>query len=414
MFELSSRAMDGSRPTLEIGPKRHARKPRLNLSSPIVFVIAAWGLSRLFFLAMGAAAHLIFDPAQPGGRPLEPPGFWNYWAHWDGGWFCAIASDGYFNAASTSFFPLYPLAIRLAAFLPGGPALWGVCISLVSLLAALFFFYELAATLFEHATARAATAALAAFPSSFFANAVYSESLFLAMSIGTIWALRARGNFYLACLFAYFAMATRNVGIFLLLPLAYHWLRHRRQLRTPALVPLALSLTGVAAYMYYLWRVLHHPLYFAIAQRETWGRTLTNPLTTLHKAWTTGIANAHYALHPHEIWGNTGAEPAFKASDTFNLIFFGLFVVLLLASIRALPLDLWLYSLTVMIVAILTPSPLWALTGFNRYMLAAFPLFIGLGRCLKRSRALFVIWLVSSLTAGAYLTALFTTWRWVA
>ena len=41
---------------------------------------------------------------------------------------------------------------------------------------------------------------LAVFPTSFFFNAVYTESLFLALSAGSIWALRVRRDLLLACL----------------------------------------------------------------------------------------------------------------------------------------------------------------------------------------------------------------------
>src|SRR5205814_648437 len=80
-------------------------------------------------------------------------------------------------------------------------------------------------------------------------------------------------------------------------------------------------------------------LYFAVAQRETWGRALTNPIHTMHKAWTTAVFGSRYAFHPHTIFGNDGVEPAFKASDTFNLILFGLLVLLLVLGILKLPPD---------------------------------------------------------------------------
>src|SRR5207237_8149977 len=114
-------------------------------------------------------------------------------------------------------------------------------------------------------------------------------------------------------------------------------LRYRRELGYGSLVGLLVAPGGLAAYMVYLWKGLGHPLYFAIAQRETWGRALTNPLKTLHKAWTTGVFGARYAFHPHAIFGNAGAEPAFKASDTSNLILLGLPVVPLVVGISRLP-----------------------------------------------------------------------------
>jgi mannosyltransferase PIG-V len=378
------------------------------------FVLAVFVASRVFFFAVGAIGHAYVGFAAPGGFPREPHGFLDYWAHWDGGWYAAIAERGYFNSASTSFFPLYPLLVRFADYLPGGTAFWGVTVSTACLLAALFFFYEIAEELFGPQTARAATLAFAFFPSAFFMNAVYSESVFLAATTGTIWALRVRRHFLLGCLFAYFAMTARNVGIVLLVPLVYELVRRRRARLWEGALGLAGSLGGLAAYMLYLAKGLGDPLYFAVAQRETWGRVPTNPVSTLHKAWTTGVFGARYAFHPHAIFGNSSPEPAFKAADTFNLILFGLLVVLVVLAAFKLPLDLWAYSVLVILAPILTPSPFWALTSFNRYLLACFPLFFVLGWVLARSRVLLGVWLAASAAFGVYLTVLFVTWRWVA
>jgi len=373
-----------------------------------------WIGSRAFFFAVGAIGHAYVGFAQPGGSPREPPGFLDYWAHWDGGWYAAIARQGYFNKASTSFFPLYPLLVRFADYLPGGTAFWGVVVSTACLLATLYFLYEIAEGLFDTDVARASTLAFAFFPAAFFFNAVYSESVFLAATTGTIWALRVRRHFLLACLFAYFAMAARNVGIFLLVPLLYELVFKRRARIWEGALGIAGSLGGLVAYMLYLAKGLNDPLYFAVAQREVWGRRLTDPIHTLHKAWTTGVFGARYAFHPHAIFGNDGVEPAFKAADTFNLILFGILVFLVVVGLFKLPLDLWIYSVLVILAPILTPSPLWALTSFNRYMLACFPLFLVLGWLLAASRVLLGAWLVASASFGVYLTLLFVTWRWVA
>jgi hypothetical protein len=388
------------------------RTLRLDRTWP--FVLAVFVTSRVFFFAVGAIGHAYVRFAQPGGSPREPPGFLDYWAHWDGGWYAAIAKHGYFDHASTSFFPLYPILVRFADRLPGGTAFWGVAVSTACLLAVLYFFYETAVELFGVRAARAGTLAFAFFPSAFFMNAVYSESVFLAATTGAVWALRVRRHFLLACLFAYFAMGARNVGIFLLVPLLYDLVRRRETPLREGALGLVGSLGGLVAYMLYLDKGLGDPLYFAVAQRETWGRALTNPIHTMHKAWTTGVFGARYAFHPHAIFGNDGVEPAFKAADTFNLILFGLLVVLLLLGILKLPPDLWIYSFLVILAPILTPSPLWALTSFNRYMLACFPLFFVLGRVLAKSRLLLGVWLLASAGFGVYLTVLFVTWRWVA
>ena len=384
------------------------------LPKPWPFVLGVWVSSRAFFFAVGAIGHAYLLQAQPGGSPREPGGILNYWAHWDGGWYTTIATHGYFTPSATSFFPLYPILIWLGSHTVGGTAVWGVVISTLALLAGLFFCYRIAEDLFDESVARASILALAFFPSAFFLNAVYTESLFLMLTSGSIWALRCHRNLLLAGVFAYFASATRNVGVLLVVPLAWEWFRRRRELGYGSLAGLAVAPGGLAAYAVYLWKGLGDPLYFAVAQRELWGRAVTDPLKTFHKAWTTGVFGARYAFHPHAIFGNNGVEPAFKASDTFNLILLGLLVVLLVVGLTRLPIDLWLYSFLIMLAPILTPSPYWALTSFNRYLLAPFPLFIVLGWLLTRVRWALEAWLAVSASFGVYLTLLFTSWRWVA
>src|SRR5919201_1950229 len=105
-----------------------AGRYRVSLESPWPFVIAVWVASRAFFFTVGVIGHAYVGFATPGGSPREPPGFLDYWAHWDGGWYAAIAQHGYFTKAATSFFPLYPLLVRFADYLPGGTAFWGVAV----------------------------------------------------------------------------------------------------------------------------------------------------------------------------------------------------------------------------------------------------------------------------------------------
>jgi Mannosyltransferase (PIG-V) len=392
------------------GAASHALRP----DGPWRFVLAVWLGSRAFFFAVGAVAVATLQQVSPGGLPREPGGVLNYWAHWDGGWYCAIATQGYFNPPSTSFFPGYPILIWLATHLVGGPALWGVVISVVALLFALFFIYELAEDFFDERVARAATLAFAFFPSAFFLNAVYTESLFVMTTAGALWALRVRGNLILACVLAYAAMVTRNVGVLLLIPLAHEWWRRRRELGWSGGLVLALTTSSLAAWMLVLWRGLGDPLYFAVAQKSTWGRALTAPWKTIPRAWDLGLEHAHFALSPHLMLGGNDAGPAFKAADTFSLLFFGVAIVLFLVAFARLPIGLAAYSFLAMLVPVLTPSPFWPLTSFSRYLLAAFPLFIALGVLLARNRYALIAWLIGSAVLGAYLTACFTTWRWVA
>jgi hypothetical protein len=386
------------------------------LHSAWPFVLAVFAASRVFFLVVGALAAAFLPVAEPGGEPLEPPGFLNYWAHWDGGWYSEIATEGYGERApaSTAFFPLYPMLVRLGAAVGGGPALWGVLISLVATLFALYFLYGIAEKLYDVRTARASTLALAFFPTAFFLNAVYTEALFLALTTGSVWAAYVRRDFLIAGLLGGLAAATRNLGLFLLIPLFIEWDRNRREVGGRGLAALGLVPAGLAAYGVFLWVRFGDPMVSARQQEDYWGRTLTNPLTTAGDAWRTAGDGLKYLLDPQALFLSTSAGPMLEASNALNLFFLGLFLVLMGVGFALLPVGLSAYTFILMVLPLLTPSPLFPLMSLPRFMVGTFPLFIVLGYLLSRNRAALVVWLVLSALVAAALTALFVTWRWVA
>lgn len=383
-------------------------------------MVAVWASSRLVFMLAGALSVTFLRQVAPGGYPREPGGWLNYWAHWDGGWFSSIVKFGYGgNAwpASTNFFPLYPMTIRVGTLVAGGPAVWGVVISLVASLAAFYFLYELAREYFDVEVARAATLTLAFFPTAFFLNAVYSEALFLAAAMGAVWAARLRGDFLLAGFLGCLAAATRNVGVFLLLPLAAEWFQRRRRgdvTTWPGLAPLALVPAGLLAYMFWLWRWSSHPLLFSTVVQRTWGRTLKSPVDTLERAWDVASTGAVWAVHPSRVFATSSPNPAFGAMEAFNLVFLVLLAALVVGTAVRLPAGLALYSLGVSALPVLTPAAFSPLASLPRYFLAAFPVFIFLGTVLARNRLALACWLAVSTAVGILFTLYFTTWRWVA
>ena len=122
---------------------------------------------------MGAVASAALPWAEPAGDPLEQPGLLSYWAHWDGAWYTEIAAAGYIARApeSTAFFPVFPMIMRVGSVLGGGPALWGVLVSLVATAFALYFLYRIAEKFRGKNVARATTFAFAFFPTAFYLNA---------------------------------------------------------------------------------------------------------------------------------------------------------------------------------------------------------------------------------------------------
>lgn len=380
------------------------------------FVLLIFVSSRLLFMAAGALAAAYLPGADPAGDPLEPPGFLSYWAHWDGAWYSEIATQGYVARApeSTAFFPLYPMFVRLCDVLPGGPAVWGVGISLLFTALALFFVYRIAENLYGVSAARVSALAFAFFPTSFFLNAVYTEALFLTLSAGAVWAARVRGNFWLAGMFGALAAATRNLGVLLLIPLSFEWLRRRHELGARGLGGLILVPTGLIGYAAFLRERFGDPLLFAHQQSAYWEREPTNPLTTLGRAWHDAGEGMKYILDPSTLFFGAPAGPSLEASNTLNLAFLVFFLLVILVGVAVLPPGLSIYALIVVLMPVLTPAPEFPLMSLPRFVLGAFPVFLVLGYLLSGRRLALVVFLVLGGGLGVVLTAMFTTWRWVA
>lgn len=390
----------------------------------VLFVLLVYGASRLLYLGAG----ILFANVVPVSRFHSitadvPFGKTNLWSHWDGEHYLALATGGYLQPpgnVSPAFFPLYPLLMRSLAELFGGPvswgalSVWGVGISLVALPLALFFVYRIAEDGWDKEVARGAVLALAFFPTAFFLSAVYTESLFLALSAGSLWAARVRKDLMLACLLAGLATATRNVGLFLLVPLLYEWFRNRDHYRW-RIFYLALAPSGLILYAAYLWLRFGNPLLFYTDQQK-WGREPAGPIATIINVRNSAAEGAARLLDPAPWSDPTLAGLANQVAggrNLYDLLFFLFAGAVLLAGLRDLPPDLSIYAALLILPAALFGTPQSPLMGAPRYVLVAFPLFIVLGM-LHKSRPVFVAGLVLSMTLSLVYCALFVTWRFVA
>jgi hypothetical protein len=387
-----------------------------------------YAASRLFYLGAGVLFASVAPVARFQRTTADVPfGAMNLWSHWDGEHYVALAAGGYLQPpynVSPAFFPLYPLLVRSFAELFGGPlslpalSVWGVLLSLLALPFAFYFVYKIAESGWGERTARTAVLSLALFPTSFFFNAVYTESLFLALSAGSIWALRVRRDLLLACALAAFATATRNVGIFLLLPLAYEWLRGdagREYGWGKAVACLALAPSGLLAYVAYLWSRSGDLFLFYSAQGY-WSRRPTGPSTFLTAVFTEAYESLEGLFRPQPL-----AESALEdlmgrlngTTDAYNLLFLLFAAVLLVLGVRVLSFSLSAYTFLLVIPAVFFGKPETPLMGFPRYVLVAFPLFIVLAVLLKNRRHL-RLWLGLSAAFSLVLCAEFVSWRFVA
>lgn len=391
----------------------------------LVQPIAAFALSRLLIFAAGTLGDL-FLATEEGHWVADPNSpFLSMWAKWDSQWYIQIARDGYWyqplQQSNVAFFPVYPLALRLAApFLGGNLVLAGFVLSNLAFLGALIFLYRLAevelmdadpaAQNVGRAAAQRTVYYLAFFPTAFFFSAVYTESFFLLFSVATVYFARRR-HWVLAAVAGILAAATRNLGVLLWALVMWEWLRchgwritriHRgatwRSLWAGIkgswieVIIIAAIPLGLLLYMGFLQINFARPTAF-IEVQAAWGRQNIGPVAV--------IARELSAL----------SDLALTKSNLSRLLNVGTF----LAVLAMLP-AIWRrlgegYAIYVLILILVPASS--ALQSMIRYVLPLFPVFIILGwwgRCPFVDRLLLATF---SVLLGV-LTAIFVNWIFVA
>ena len=339
------------------------------------------------------------------------------WARWDSSWFLRIAEHGYSDPSFTpAFAPVYPWLVGgLGRMLGGHYVLAGVLVSLAACAAAFVLLYRLAEERLGEAAARRAVLYLALFPTALFLGAVYSESLYLALSVG-VFLLAERGRLLGAAGLAGLAGLTRIAGVALLPALAVFAWRSPNRLR--AFASLAVAPLLWLVYPLVLWLQIDEPLGFLDAQREGWERELS-PFGPLAGIWEGAAAGWHGAL---EVVGAGGSYYAGFADttplraaglDLQQLVFLVLFVALAVVAWRRLGAAYGLYAATSLALPLASPAGDYPLLSLPRFGLAIFPLFLALATLGARPRVHVAIVAASAMLLGLA-TAQWALWQWVA
>jgi len=327
----------------------------------------------------------------------------NMLSRWDAGWYVEIARDGYHyepgSASNTAFFPLYPLLIRVIhalLFLPANDYWWlvpAIALSNIALLIGLTYFRALLAIDFDEEIASRAIIYLLIFPTTFFFSGIYSESLFLALTVGAFY--YARTNRWLpACIFAALAAVTRSQGIILALPLLIEYFRERNfSLRKIGWNITAFALIPAAVFAYALFLRLRFGSWTVMFDVQgIWGRHLMWPWHPL--AWFLRHAPA-LSLEHH---------------DRLDFCFLVLLLGGAIAGLRQLSISYSVYLWTA--VAFFS---CWGLFGsIPRFDLVTFPLFVVLALIGARSRAFHLGYVVASTMLAALFMVMHSQWNWVA
>lgn len=324
----------------------------------------------------------------------------NMWARWDAGWYFTIAKRGYTfvpnRPSSTAFFPAYPMLIRATHLLSpsSSDASWLVCgiiVSNAALLAALVYVVRLVRLDFDHAVAARTALYLLVFPTTFFFSAVYSESLFLALTVACFYHARKNQWWIAGCIGAAAAL-TRSPGILLAVPLGVEYLLQRRfdwraiRLNIAAIALIPAALAGQMGYWFWRFGNSMATQDAQAAWGGPWG-ALTPPWRPLVRFFT---------------------QP-FSLNEAVDISFVAAFLVLTIVAAIKLRLSYGVYAL----ICFLFVTSWGTYESVPRYGLVIFPAFIALS-LLGRKAAFAQAYLVLAIGLAAFFMMRFALWRWVA
>jgi hypothetical protein len=267
--------------------------------------------------------------------------------------------------------------------------------------------------------AREAVWALAIFPGAVFFSAVYSEALFLLVSVGCLYAART-GRWAWAGALGALGAATRSAGVVLVVPLAIMWLTRAgggpRRVRDAAwivLVPLGLVAFCVAL------GLGDGDAFAPFHVQDIWYRRFAGPFVGVWDGTTAAWDGVRQLVSGSRdsVYFELAAGDPFRVA-AINLLLFGFLVFAIVAVVgafRRLPRAYGAYALAALALPLSYPVGPQPLMSLPRFLAVLFPLFMWLGAWLAEGgRARRVAVLAPSAAGLAIVTAVFATWHWVA
>lgn len=315
------------------------------------------------------------------------------WANFDGEHYLSIAKYGYQirgGFTQYAFFPLYPLLIKLVAFIVRDYLIAGILITFASLT---IIIRVLPLWLREIRAKGADTVMISLLlaPGAVYLAAVYTEPLFLAIAC-TVFYLAERKKWGAAIVLAALGTATRVNGLFLAGFLVGKILLDRNSGKKYRLLSL-FSFSGIAGYMTYLDLRTGDPLAWFHTQDE-WGKgTATSPIVTAGNY----LRAVTVDFSPDLIH--------FVVVIEVLVTVWALYLAWTAVRRKLLGYPYLFYSIGNLAMPIATGS----LGSMPRFILTLFPLFIVYPHLAPRTR--FIALLISSILAGIG-TVLFTRGYW--
>jgi Gpi18-like mannosyltransferase len=321
------------------------------------------------------------------------------WRRWDTAWYIKIAIQGYHQGDTAIVFPpLYPVLIALVAlFCAGNYVLASLLVSNAACLIAFILLFRLVVTVFGSVPlARRTLVCLAIFPTAFYLVAGYSESLFLALTLGAFLAALNR-QWLFAGILAGLAALARLQGAILLIPLGWIAYVQLRESGLPALVARLPALVGApaGAIAYIDYVAINKLGYLETAYTQEWQLSTRLP-------WE--VVQSYLDRRA------SGIIPDFENDNAFALAVLAVLGLVVLIRFRpAFSLYVW----TNLVVVLLRYHEGPQLESLFRYALLFFPCFIAAAMILRRWWLIVPV-AVFTIYWQCVLLDRFVHWIWVA
>jgi hypothetical protein len=336
---------------------------------------------------------------------------------WDAIHYIYIAQSGYKEVQDTVFFPFYPLLIKVGGVVVRSDVIAGVVISLVAFVVALVLLHRLAREELDIRAADATVWLLAFAPMSLFFTAVYTESLFLALSVGALYAARHE-RWALACCLAAVAAVTRVPGVLLIVPIAiFYWQSppHVRRAKPWQVAWLALPALALAAFLAYMQK---QGFGWSAPIKNQTGHahehTFSGPIWTVTHAVSDGISG-----FGHIIGGSAAITNGFSsglsnsAENVMLLVVLLICVATLVIAWMRLPSAYAIYALLILLECLWSPVSYRPLMSLDRYALVIFPLWMAAGSWLSDRRLVGPVVVLSAVLLS-FFSICIAAWAFVA
>jgi hypothetical protein len=325
-------------------------------------------LAKILVLAIGYfVTYLNSGPAAPLTIVM------NMFNHWDAPHYEDIAKNWYVSNPSLDaynfivFFPFYPILIRAFTFDFNYINLSALIVANLCSFIAFFYLYKLTKLEFGESSAVKAVLFLSIFPLAYFLSVPYTEGLFFALVIASIYYARL-GKWYLAGILSMFTALTRLAGVLLLPVLAVEYFHQRSWKPTKIDLKFLWIFSALAGFLIYLginYQVTGSPFTFLKIEDVHWFNRL-DPITGLQSAYS---------------WATTRPYPDNLTIGIAPIIFavFGLIVFALSIWRRMRP----VYIVYMFFAWALAVSTSWWIS-VPRYIMAMFPMFMLIGTVKNR------------------------------